>query len=269
MRVGEANKHAVIRGCCTATERSPYSKPHIREAEMLSVRRLSTALALVLTGALASIGGAQSTPATTASMPSASDRLWFAESLGTTSATARQEFLQGLRDADAERGIEARQHFNAAAAADPKFSLAHLYAAYYAGSPEGYRRHLNEAIQFVDQATPMEQLWIRAEQKGADNDVNGQLALAEQLVQMAPTDARALGYLAGVQVAANKRAEARATLVKVTQVNPAFVQGWVQLGNSYLFNEPRDAGKAEEYVARAVALAPNDAFVHDYMGDVY
>jgi len=46
-----------------------------------------------------------------------------------------------------------------------------------------------------DQASPVEQLWIRAEQKGADNDVNGQIAIAEQLVTLTPNDPRAYGVI--------------------------------------------------------------------------
>ncbi|HKR08306.1 MAG TPA: hypothetical protein VJS39_03875, partial [Gemmatimonadaceae bacterium] len=236
---------------------------------MLRVRLLSSALVLILTGAISTIATAQNTPATTVSTAGTTARLWFVNTLGTTSETARQEFLQGLRDQDAERFIDARTHFNAAVAADPDFAIAHLYAAFNGGSLGAYRNHLDEAIRLVDKATPAEQLWIRAEQKGADNDVTGQITIAEQLVKLTPTDPRAYGYLSGAQFAANKRAEARATLEKMTQIDPNYAPAWIQLGNSYLVTEPRDIEKAETYIRRAVALSPNESFVHDYMGDVY
>src|SRR6266480_3340781 len=82
-------------------------------------------------------------------------------------------------------------------------------------------------------AEPVEQLWIRAERKNADNDVTGQIELAEQVVQMTPDNPRAYLYLAGAQFNANKRAESRATLLRTTQVDPGYAQGWIQLGNSY------------------------------------
>src|SRR5256714_6079854 len=235
---------------------------------MLRVRLLSTALALVVTGACSTTGTGTATPATRAT-PAASDQSFFVPPLGTTSAAARAEFLQGLRDADAERFLDARAHFNNAVAADPNFALGHLYAAFNGGSLAAYRNHLDEAIRLADRASPVEQLWIHAEQKGADNDVNGQIATAEQLVQLTPNDPRAYGYLAGAQFSANKRAEARATLERATQVDPNFTQAWIQLGNSYLTTEPRDITKAETYIRKAVALQPNEAVVHDYMGDVY
>ncbi|HEY6088476.1 MAG TPA: hypothetical protein VD771_01680, partial [Gemmatimonadaceae bacterium] len=68
-------------------------------------------------------------------------------------------------------------------AADPNFALGHLYAAYAAPAIPGYRSHLDEAVRLADRASPAEQLWIRTERTGLDNNVNGQLALAQQLVR--------------------------------------------------------------------------------------
>ena len=230
---------------------------------MLRFRRLSTALAVLVTGACTTTGTG------TGTVTPARDEAFFVTPIGTTSAVARAEFMQGLRDFDGERFLAARTHFNNAVAADPSFALGHLYAAFDGGSLVAYRNHLDEAIRLADRATPVEQLWIRAEQKAADNDVNGQIAIAEQLVRLTPNDPRAFGYLAGAQFNANKRAEARATLERATQVDPTFAPAWIQLGNSYLVTEPRDIAKAEIYIRKAVALQPNEAFVHDYMGDVY
>ena len=238
---------------------------------MLRVRLLSSTLVLTLAGAISTVstGQSTSTPATTVSTTGSTPHLWFVNALGTTSETARQEFLQGLRDQDAERFIDAKTHFNAAVTADPDFALGHLYAAFNAGSLSGYRNHLDEAIRLVDKAPPAEQLWIRAEQKSADNDVTGQIAIVEELAKLTPNDPRVYGYLSGAQFSANKRAESRATLERMAQIDPNYVQPLILLGNSYLVTEPRDIEKAETYIRRAVALAPNEAIVHDYMGDVY
>jgi tetratricopeptide (TPR) repeat protein len=190
--------------------------------------------------------------------------------LSTQSATARAEFLRGVQDLDVEHSPQmSRDHFNRAIAADPNFALGHLYAAYTSPSVDGYRNHLDEAVRLAPGATAAEQLWIRAERTGLDNDVNGQLALAQQLVQMTPADPRAYGYLAGVQLNAGRRADARASLERVTQIDPRFAPGWIQLGNSYLLTEPRDVARSEGYIRRAMTLQPNEPFVHDYMGDVY
>jgi tetratricopeptide (TPR) repeat protein len=199
----------------------------------------------------------------------AAARIWKTDAIGTSSTTARDEFYQGLHDLDAERFIVAREHFNKAQAADPNFALGHLYAALNGASLADYKTHLDAAVRSLNGATPAEQLLIRAERKNADNDVTGQIELAKQLVRMTPGNPRVYLYLAGAQFNANKRAESRATLRRATQVDPRFAPAWIQLGNSYLVTEPRDIARAETYIRKAMALQPNEAVVHDYMGDVY
>ena len=228
----------------------------------MRVRLISTALALLVAGA-STITVAQA-PASVAADPP-----WHANSIGTTNTTARDEFYQGLRDLDAERFIAARNHFNSAVAADPNFALGQLYAALNGASLADYRTHLDAAARAIDGAKPAEQLMVRAELKNADNDVAGQIDIAQELVQTAPDNPRLYLYLAGAQFNGNKRAESRATLERATQVDPSYTQAWIQLGNSYLVAQPRDLAKAYDYFQKAVALEPNAAVVHDYMGDYY
>lgn len=229
---------------------------------MRIIRPLATALAAVISAGACTTIGVGSATATSKPAP-------MVIPLSTSSVTAREELLRGVRDLDVEQVTTARQHFDRALAADPNFAFGHLYAAFAAPSVAAYRTHLDEAVRLADRATPAEQLWIRAQRATLDNDVNGQLALAQQLVQLTPSDPRAYGYLAGVQFNAGQRAEARATLERAGQIEPNFAPTWIQLGNSFLVNEPRDLAKAETYIRRAVALEPNEPFVHDYMGDMY
>jgi len=154
---------------------------------MPRVRLISTALALLVAGAATT---------TTAQAPAsiAADPPWHANSIGTTSVTARDEFYQGLRDLDAERFIAARNHFNSAVAADPNFALGQLYAALNGASLADYKTHLDAAARAIDGATPVEQLFVRAERKNADNDVAGQIDIAQELVQSAPDNPRLYLY---------------------------------------------------------------------------
>ena len=230
---------------------------------MAHARLISAALVFIGTGALATTITAQAPAAVVADVP------WHATALGTSSTAARDEFYQGLRDLDAERFIRAREHFNAAVAADPNFAIGQLYAAFNGASLADYKTHLDAAVRALNGATPGEQLLIRAQQKNADNDITGQIELAQQAAQAMPDNPRIYLYLAGAQFGANQRDESRATLLRATQIDPSYAQSWIQLGNSYLVTEPRDIEKADAYIRKAVALQPNEAVVHDYMGDVY
>jgi tetratricopeptide (TPR) repeat protein len=229
---------------------------------MRIVRPLATALVVAISTGACTPHGVGTATVTSAPAP-------MAIPVSTASVTARDEFLRGVQDLDVEQPVTARQHFDRALAADPNFAFGHLYAAFAAPSLATYRNHLDEAVRLADRASPAEQLWIRAERAAVDNDVTGQIALAQQLVQLTPNDPRAYGYLAGAQFNAGKRAEARASLDRATQLDPNFAAGWIQIGNSYLQSEPRDLAKAGTYIRRAAALAPDEPFTHDYMGDLY
>jgi tetratricopeptide (TPR) repeat protein len=229
---------------------------------MRTIRPLAAALAISMSAAACTTTGVGTATVTSKPAP-------MVIPLSTSSVTARDEFLRGIHDLDVEQVTTARQHFDRALVADPNFAFGHLYAAFAAPSVATYRTHLDEAVRLADRATPVEQLWIRAQRATLDNDVNGQLVLAQQLVQLTPSDPRAFGYLAGVQFNAGRTAEARATLERAGQLDPNFAPTWVQLGSSYLTNEPRDLARAETFIRRAVTLEPNEPFVHDHMGDMY
>src|SRR5687767_1122415 len=232
------------------------------EARMRIVRPLGTALIVAISTGACTTTGVGTSRVVSAPAP-------MAIPVSTASATARDEFLRGVHDLDVQQPVTARQHFDRAVAADPNFAFAHLYAAFAAPSLATYRNHLDEAVRLADRASPAEQLWIRAERAAVDNDVTGQVALAQQLVQLTPNDPRAFAYLAGAQFNAGRRAEARASLERATQLDPGFAAGWIQIGNSYLQSEPRDLAKAGTFIRRGAALAPNEPFTHDYMGDLY
>ena len=189
--------------------------------------------------------------------------------LTSSSAEAKHHFMLGLRSLDVGLAPAARSHFAAAVAADESFALAHLYSAFTANSLGAYRAHLERAGQLADRASTAEQLMIRIEQRDFANDQQGRLELAQQLVAAAPTNPRALQTLAAVQFALGRPADARATLERAIQLAPRFAPVHIQLGNSYLVFEPRDLARAEEHVRHAVDLEPNEAYTHDFMGDVF
>jgi tetratricopeptide (TPR) repeat protein len=189
--------------------------------------------------------------------------------LTTSSAAAKEHFMLGLRAADVGQGREAREHFLEAVGADGSFALAHLYVALNANSTVEFRTHLEHAVSLASKASPAERLMIEIAQRGFANDPNGQLALAQQLVSAAPSNPRALMRLANVQFALGRPAAARATLERAIKAAPRFAPAYIQLGNSYLTVEPRDAAKGAVYIRRALNLEPNAPYTHDFMGDAY
>src|SRR5216110_1725647 len=168
------------------------------ETTMMSVSHASTraALALVLASVSWSAGAAAQGPR------SALDPITSAvinHPITTSSAEARAHFLEGLREFDLGRLIDANVHFKAAVAADPDFAFAYLNVANTANSLDEFKTNLALAEQKAAGASEAERLQIQMVRKGYDNDLQGQLALGQQLVAKYPQSPRAWLALAGAQ----------------------------------------------------------------------
>lgn len=187
----------------------------------------------------------------------------------TESDEAKSHFLEGLRASDMGRFLEARDHFGAAVEADPAFALAHLGAANAATSLEEFTSHLSHALDRSQMASEAERSFIKYVKQGFDNDVEGQLMTAKGLVEVVPDSPRAWLLVAQAQAALGQYEDERASANKATKVSSDFVPAHVQLGNSYLFNEPRDFAKAEEHMQKVAELEPGEPQSHDLLGDVY
>ncbi len=176
--------------------------------------------------------------------------------LTTSSEEARQHFLLGQRALDMGRTVEANQHFQKALETDPGFAYAYLNIANTGNSLDEFRANLQRAVELAGAVSEEERLLIGIAQKGFENDLEGQRQLAQQLVEIQPRSPRAWLDLATVQSALGQEEEARASMSKAAEISPAFAPAYMALGNSYLFNEPRDLRKAEENMQKVVALEP-------------
>jgi tetratricopeptide (TPR) repeat protein len=185
----------------------------------------------------------------------------------TSSADARNHFLQGQRELDLARNFEALDHFKRAVAADSTFAIAYLNVANTGNSLDEFKTNLARAEQLASGASDAEQLQIQIARRGFENDVSGQLAAAQQLVAKYPESPRAYLTLGTIQGNLNRSAEARASFEKALALAPRFAAAHVALGTSYLFGEPRDFNQALQHFQAAAGLAPNEPAMHDNLGD--
>jgi tetratricopeptide (TPR) repeat protein len=187
----------------------------------------------------------------------------------TTSAEARTHFLAGQREQDLGRIIDALDHYKRAVAADSTFAFGYLSVANASNSLAEFRTSLDRAERLMSGASEAEQLQIKIVRRGLENDVDGQLALARDLVAKFPDSPRAYLVLAGVQAGLNQTADARASYGKAIALAPRLLTAHIAVGTTYLFNEPRDFRQALDHFKHAEALAPNEPTTHDFLGDAY
>ena len=189
--------------------------------------------------------------------------------LTTSSEEARSHFLNGLEESDMGRFQDAQEHFGLAVDADPDFAIAYWGMATNSISLEAFAENLKKAIELADEASEAEALLILSTQRGFENDLEGQLEMTERLVELHPDSPRAWLSLAQAQANLGRYEDQRATATKAAELAPDFVPAYAQLGNSYLFSEPRDFTRAEENMRKIAELEPDEQQSYDFLGDVY
>src|SRR5438034_2153511 len=187
----------------------------------------------------------------------------------TSSAAARAHFLEGLRESDLGRFIDANVRFKAAVAADPDVAFAYLNVANTANSLADFKTDLALAERHAAGASDAERLQIQMARRGFDNDLAGQLALGQQLVEKYPDSPRAWLALAGAQIGLNKNEDARASITKALALSPKLYVAHATIGNDYIFGEPHDFTKALAHMQEAETLAPDESNAHLLVGDAY
>ena len=187
----------------------------------------------------------------------------------TTSDAARNLFGVGLDAMDMGRGNDANSLFEQSVIADSTFAQGYLRIANSASSTKEFTTNLARAVELSGDASEAEQVLISITQKGFENDVEGQLEQAQRLVELLPESPRALLALAGVQGGMNDAEASRATLVQAIEMAPDFAAAHMQLGNNFLFLEPKDFAQAEEHFRHAIDLASDEPTPYDLLGDAH
>ncbi|HEU4642065.1 MAG TPA: hypothetical protein VFS44_06375 [Gemmatimonadaceae bacterium] len=231
-------------------------------------RTLTLALSLATLAAAARPAPGQGQVARKPDVRTASERAGLMLPMATTSDAAREHAVQGQRALDMGHQYDAYDHFREAVAADSTFAFGYLGVANSAISTDELRANIARAVHFAPKATREDQLQIGIAEKGLSNDVDGELALARELVRVAPDNPRSYLALATVQSQAGKETEARRSMRRAIALAPDFAPAYLQLGNSYLLTEPRDFARAEQAARKAAAIAPREFAPYDLLGDV-
>jgi tetratricopeptide (TPR) repeat protein len=187
----------------------------------------------------------------------------------TASPEARMDFIAGQAALDRGDGPEANALFRSAVAADPQFTYAWYNLGVASFSTEEFSTSQKRATEGSAKASEGERLLVQINQRFLDNDFQAQLQLAKQLVEKYPRSPRAWLTLANVEANLTHFTQQRAALAKAIETGPSLAAAPFAMAVSYLFNEPRDFGKAEKFFRDAIALAPGEDNYYWSLGDVF
>jgi tetratricopeptide (TPR) repeat protein len=189
--------------------------------------------------------------------------------LTTSSEEARADFLAGQAALDRGDAAPANALFREALTRDPNFVYAWFNLGNVSFSTEEFAESVRRGSAAASHSSNGERLLMQVAQRFLDNDFQSQLATAQQLTEQYPRSPRAWVNLAGVQGGLNQYAEQRASLQKAVDIDASFTPAYLAMGNSYLFNEPRDMKQAENWFRKLIALAPGEDNYYWVLGDVY
>ncbi len=110
---------------------------------------------------------------------------------------------------------------------------------------------------------------IQINQAAMRGDTDEELALAKKLAQLYPECPRVRMELASIYMARNEVAPAREQYQRAIELNPAWVGGYLGLGTSLLYLEPKNFPKARLFIEKAVELAPDNPWSYIQLGDIF
>ncbi len=179
----------------------------------------------------------------------------------TSSAEARQLYLQGRDLSDKLRVTDSRKFYREALAKDPSFARAHLDLANVAGTNKEFFDELKSAVALAPKASEAERSMILGLEAGVKGDVGAQKAYYTKLVGAFPADERAHNLLGGFHFGQQEFATAIEEYKKATALAPTFSQPYNQLGYAYRFLG--NYAEAEQAFKKYIDLIPNDPNPYD------
>lgn len=216
-------------------------------------------LTLILIGlAIVAMGGALAFHAMN------QDQQW-----STTSAAAREAFLQGL---EAEKKLyynEAREHFTRALELDPDFVIARFKVLTYSPRTPDRAQRIQEFVDQTDleQLSAHEQFLLQHRLAMATRDIENADRLIEEFLQKHPEDLHALTLQCDRLWGTNRLNEAEGCFERMLQLDANWVFAHNNLG--YIRMARGEFERAEEAFAAYRRIAPDQANPHDSLGELY
>lgn len=189
--------------------------------------------------------------------------------LTSASGTAAATFKAALWLHDIGEPKKAREALLKAVSQDPNLSIAYLYLANHATSPQEFVSFLNSAKAGLAAANEWEKLYYDYMETERTNDLDKRLALAQKMVTGFPRSARSHLLLGETYVARNEVMAARESLEQAIAIDPSWPGAYTALINTYLFQEPKDFEKAQQKAETFVRMAPSANNAHIMLGDAY
>jgi len=179
----------------------------------------------------------------------------------TTSAEARQHYIEGRGLQERLRYDAAMESFEKALNADPDFALAHLRVAMAAPDSRYMFEHLNAALRQKDKVSEGEQLLIEVFEMVTSGDTEGQRLVLEELIEMYPKDVRVHADLANLYYGTQQYEKAIELYDLIRSLDPDYSGAYNMAG--YTYRALGELDKAEDAFRQYIEMIPDDPNPYD------
>jgi len=187
----------------------------------------------------------------------------------TQSKEATESFRQGLMSLDQNDNQKARACLLKAIGEDPKLAVAYMYKSGTDLTPKEFAEDLEKAKANLEGASEWEKLYYDYTATFLSSDWNKRLKVCQEIAAKYPDAPRPQVDLGITYLNGNDITKARACFQKAVELDPDWIGGYTAMINVYLFFDPKDFKKAQDYALKAVELAPTSPGVRIALGDCY
>jgi len=182
---------------------------------------------------------------------------------------ALDAYQEGLAMFDLGNNLKARMLFTKAIEADPNMGIAYLMRANTASTAKEFKQDIMKGKENMKDANDWEKLYSEYMFSNLTSEVSLGLDALKKITTIYPYAARGYYDLGFAYAANNQFSRSREAFQKAAELNPGWAGGFSGLSNSYLFYDPKDLKKAEEYALKVAEIQPKSAGSHVLLGDVY
>ena len=187
---------------------------------------------------------------------------WAVADVTTHSEEAYMAYLEALDYMAKMYAVEAVASLKQCISFDSTFAM-----AYYHLAEQQDRNYIDQAVQYSQNATVRERLYIDSRAASLRGDSEAARGFLQELLDRYPEEKDALYRLALLEYADSEWEETIRLLNQVLRIDPLHKMALNHLAYSY--DASGDLDKAIEAINRYIRLAPNEANPYDSRGEIY
>jgi len=189
--------------------------------------------------------------------------------LSAASETVLAMYKEARTHADNGDFIKANQAARRLTEEAPEYPAGWIILSNTALSGEQFALASTEALRLSENGTKGEQLWAGINMSFIENDSYKGLRLGEELTATFPDSARAWVVYSGLLTGQNFHEQAREAGAKAIELAPDEAYTHNNLGFSFMNNEPKNFARAEEHFMHASSLEPEEDSILVNIGDAH